>query len=62
VKHAALAKVAAGTSSEKSLPPWTPIGAAGATVALAQGAKRIQKIREQRRLASLLKQASHELA
>lgn len=60
VKHAALAK-STGPSSQNSLPPWTPLGAAGVTVALAQGYKKIKAIREQRRLASLLKQASNEV-
>lgn len=37
-----------------NLPPWTPFGVAGATVALSEGWRRAQKIYEERKLRKLL--------
>ncbi|MDP3793696.1 MAG: hypothetical protein Q8R07_02995, partial [Candidatus Uhrbacteria bacterium] len=47
---------------KNGLPPWTPIGSAGLTVALAQGVKYVRKIREGQRLAKLLAEATQNLS
>ncbi|MFA6430004.1 MAG: lamin tail domain-containing protein [Patescibacteria group bacterium] len=44
-----------------TVPPWTPLAAAGLTVALGQGWKRIGKMREQRRLERMLAEANKAL-
>ena len=58
------AKVAAKISSMSTDPAstWTPFGAAGVTIAVAHGWKKIKKIREQKRLSRLLEQAQRHLA
>jgi len=49
-----------GTNTSQ-MPPWSPIAAAGGTIAIGQGWKRIRKAREQRRLKKLLVQASETM-
>lgn len=44
-----------------SLPPWTPFGAAGLTIALTQGIRRMKKIQKQRHLKKVLEQAESHL-
>jgi|GEM_PF-1049239 len=58
------AKKATSSSAPQTsgLPPWTPIGSAGATMALAQGVKYVRKVREGKRLAKLLAEASNNLS
>ncbi len=51
----------ASSQTTSGMPPWSPFGAAGITVALTQGYKRFQKIREQRRLETALAKASREI-
>jgi hypothetical protein len=51
VKAATAAKVA---TAPKPLPDWLPFGAAGVTVALAEGYKRVKKIHERRKLEQVL--------
>ena len=55
VKHAALAK--AGEPVHQGLPDWTPFGAAGITVAITQGFKKLKQLREERRVRELIAQA-----
>ena len=57
LKH--LVKVS--TPAQTGLPPWTPFGAAGLTVAVAQGYRRVQKHREKKRLENLLTNAAQQL-
>jgi len=40
-----------------SMPDWTPIGAAGFTVAAAEGIKRFRKWRREKKIHSLIKEA-----
>ncbi len=50
------------SDQRSSLPPWTPFGAAGMTVAVVQGWKRVKKIYDHRRLQHLLHQAEDHLS
>ena len=56
VKHATLAKV--GEPVRQGLPDWTPFGAAGITVAITQGFKKLKQFRDERRVQKLIAQAS----
>jgi PKD repeat protein len=59
IKQAEIVKPVAFKST---LPTWAPFGAAGATLALSQGVRRIQKVREQKRLTKLLRAAEVDLS
>jgi PKD repeat protein len=59
LKHAPNTKASAPQKSD--LPPWTPFGAAGLTVALTHGYRQIKKLREQQRIDRMLKQAAESL-
>ncbi|MSR85083.1 lamin tail domain-containing protein [Candidatus Uhrbacteria bacterium] len=48
-------------TKQNNIPPWAPIGSAGATVAIAQGVKYYRKFAEQKRLAKMLTEASQNL-
>lgn len=61
VEHPKSLMTSASTAQASSIPGWTPFGAAGATIAVAQGVKRIRKIREQQRLNSMLARAQEQL-
>ncbi|MEI7512624.1 MAG: lamin tail domain-containing protein [Candidatus Uhrbacteria bacterium] len=56
VKHAALATTTATTT--QGLPDWAPFGAAGITVAITQGFKKLKKLRDDRRVEKLITRAS----
>jgi len=56
IRHAALAK--AGTTAPQGLPDWTPFGAAGITVAITQGFKKLKQLRDERRVEKLIAQAA----
>ncbi len=49
------------SATASSVPPWAPFGAAGATIAITHGVKRLKKRHEEKRLAGLLKQATENL-
>lgn len=53
--HAAVVKA---TTAPQGLPDWTPFGAAGITVALTQGFKKIKQLRDERRVEKLAIQSS----
>lgn len=58
VSHRKTAKMPA---QKNSVPPWAPVGSAGASVAVVEGAKYLQRIREQKRLAKMLADAGKAL-
>lgn len=45
-------------AQKTDVPPWTPFGAAGATLVASHGIKRFRKMREERRIKTLLIQAN----
>ncbi len=47
--------------TQNSLPPWTPFGAAGLTIALTQGVRRLKKIQQQRKLQKILERTENQL-
>lgn len=58
--HAPITGVASNTHD--SLPPWIPVGAAGATVAAGYGLRRLRKWYEEKRLAQQLSSALEQLS
>lgn len=54
-------KVTKNPPPTSSFPAWAPFGAAGATIAVTHGVKRLKKLREKKRLATLLAQATKNL-
>lgn len=58
LSHAKLAKAA---EAPRGLPDWTPFGAAGITVAITQGVKRLKRLRDERRIAALAQRAATSL-
>lgn len=59
VGHAKLAE--AGAAKSTGWPTWSPFGAAGLAVAASEGAKRLQKIREQKRLERMIEDAAKDI-
>lgn len=55
IKHATLAKT---SDTRAGLPSWTPFGAAGITVAITQGFKRLKRLRDERRIQNLVAKAN----
>ncbi len=59
IGHANLATAA--ETAKSRWPSWTPFGAAGMAVAVSEGVKRVQKIREQRRLERMIAEAAAQV-
>ena len=59
IGHASLAT--ATDTPESRWPSWTPFGAAGLAVAVSEGVKRVQKIREQKRLEQMVAEAANHV-
>ncbi len=53
--------IAQGSSQPHTFPHWAPIGAAGASIAVTQGVRRLHKMREERRLKNMLVDAQAQL-
>ncbi len=55
------AKLAKGAEAPRGLPDWSPFGAAGLTIAITQGVKRLKRMRDERRVAALARRAATSL-